>query len=323
MDTLRRLMVFSGLGLALTPLHAQAPWPVPGRPIRLVVPAPAGGPGDVVARMLARELGESLGTPLLVDNKPGGASIPGAMDVARSAPDGHTLLLTLNTTHTQVPHLYARVPFDPFADFTPISPVYRGHSILVAHPSFPAASLPEAIARSRSQSVAFGSPSPGTTGHLYIEMLNADHGARFVHVPYKGSSPALQDLLAGHLSLLFDSPATSLPHVRAGRLKALASTGPTRLAAVPDVPTAGEQGIGGLDRGTWMGVFGPARLPQSVVARLNEAIARTLKSSQLRAQFAAMGVELEPATPEAFANLIRADYESWGQLIRRIGLKLD
>ncbi|TFZ05431.1 tripartite tricarboxylate transporter substrate binding protein [Ramlibacter henchirensis] len=323
MNTLRRGLLCTGLGLGLLPLRAQGTWPVPGRPIRMVVPAPPGGPGDVVARALARELGESLASTVVVENKPGGASIPGALEVSRAAADGHTLLLTLNTTHTQVPHLYARVPFDPFNDFTPIAPVYRGHSVLVAHPSFPAANLAEAIARSRSQSVAFGSPSPGTTGHLYIEILNADHGARFVHVPYKGSSPAQQDLLAGHIGLLFDSPATALPHVRAGRLKALATTGPARLAAIPDVPTAREQGYAGLERGTWLGVFGPARLPGAIVARLNREIAQALKGSQLREQFAAMGVELEAATPDAFAELIRADHHAWGQVIRRIGLRLD
>jgi tripartite-type tricarboxylate transporter receptor subunit TctC len=323
MDALRRLLVLSGLGFGLKAAAAQDAWPAPGRPIRMVVPAPPGGPGDVVARMLARELGERMKTAVVVDNKPGGASIPGAMDVARAAPDGHTLLLTLNTTHTQVPHLYARVPFDPFADFTPIAPVYRGHSVLVAHPSFPAANLAEAIARSREQTVAFGSPSPGTTGHLYIEILNADHGARFVHVPYKGSSPAQQDLLAGHIALLFDSPATALPHVRTGRLKALASTGPTRLSALADVPTAREQGLSGLDRGTWLGVFGPARLPDAIVARLNQEIVQALESSQLRAQFAALGVELASGTPGDFAELIRADHQHWGRVIRRIGLRLD
>lgn len=323
MDTSRRLLVLSSLAFGSGLLHAQGSWPEGGRPIRLVVPAPPGGPGDVVARALARELTNTLKATIVVDNKPGGASIPGALDVARSPADGYTLLLTLNTTHTQVPHMLSKVPFDPFADFTPIAPVYRGHSVLVAHPSLPASNLAEAIARSRTQTVPFGSPSSGTTGHLYIEALNAEHGARFVHVPYKGSTPALQDLLAGHVQLLFDSPATSLPHVRAGRLKAIAATGPTRLTGLPDMPTAKEQGFAGFERGTWLGVFGPAKLPAPIVARLNQEIAQALKGSQLREQFAAMGVDLAASTPEAFAELIRDDYQAWGQLIRRIGLKLD
>lgn len=323
MNSTRRLLVLSGLAISVSGLRAEGAYPEAGRPIRLVVPAPPGGPGDVVARALAFALSDSLGTSVVVENKPGGASIPGAMEVARAKPDGYTLLLTLNTTHTQVPHMLSKVPFDAFADFTPIVPVYRGHSVLVAHPSFPAASLPEAIALSRAQAVAFGSPSPGTTGHLYIEALNADYGARFVHVPYKGSTPALQDLLAGHVQLLFDSPATSIPHVRAGRLKVIATTGPVRLPSLPTVPTATEQGIAGLERGSWMGVFGPAKLPSDVVTRINQDVSKVLKDSRISEQFASMGVELATGSPESFRELIRADYQAWGQLIRRIGLKLD
>lgn len=317
------------LAAAIAPLwpaaaRAQGPaYPEPGRPIRLVVPAPPGGPGDVVARALAQELTSQLKTTVLVDNKPGGASIPGASDVMRSAPDGHTLLVTLNTTHTQVPHLFAKAPFDPFADFTPIAQLYRGNSVLVAHPSFPASSLPEAIALSRTQTVAFGSPSAGTTGHLLIEVLNADHGARFVHVPYKGAAPAVQDLVAGHIQLLFDSPATSHPHVKAGRLKALAVTGSTRQPAFPDVGSTQEQGLAGLESGTWMGLFGPARLPPAIVERLNQEVGKAVAASRLREQFAALGLDLASTSPQAFAELIRRDHERWGALIRRIGLRLD
>lgn len=321
----RRLLLASALMLppALVSAQTGARLLDPARPVRLVVPAPPGGPGDVVARALARELGVGLKVTVLVENKPGGASIPGAMEVARAAPDGHTLLLTLNTTHTQVPHLYGKAPFDPFADFTPISTVYRGHSVLVANPAFPAASLPEAIALSRTRTVAFGSPSAGTTGHLLIELLNADHGARFVHVPYKGSGPAVQDLIAGHIELLFDSPATSHPHVRAGRLKALAVSGGQRLAAFPEVRTTQEQGVAGLESGSWMGVFGPAGLPPPLLSQIHAALAQAVQSSQLREQFAALGIELASNSPEAFRALIRHDHERWGALIRRIGLKLD
>lgn len=302
---------------------SPAAYPDPARTIRLVVPAPPGGPGDVVARALARELTASLGNSIVVENKPGGASIPGALEVARAPADGYTLLLTLNTTHTQVPHLYAKAPFDPFADFTPIAQVYRGSSVLVAHPSFPATNLAEAIALSRTQTVAFASPSPGTTGHLYIEALNADYGAKFVHVPYKGSNPAAQDLLAGHVQLLFDSPATAIPYVRAGRLKALAAAGTSRLAALPELPTAREQGFPGFESSTWLGVFGPAGLPSPIVAKLNQEISRAVNASQLREQFSAMGVELVSSSPEAFREVIRKDHDEWGRLIKRINLKLD
>jgi tripartite-type tricarboxylate transporter receptor subunit TctC len=325
MTTTRRFFLLAALApLWTTRVVAQSGvFPEPGRPIRLVVPAPPGGPGDVVARALALELTGSLKTTVLVENKPGGASIPGALEVMRAAPDGHTLLVTLNTTHTQVPHLFAKAPFDPFADFTPIAQLYRGNSVLVAHPSFPANSLPEAIALSRTQPVAFASPSAGTTGHLLIEVLNADYGARFVHVPYKGAAPAGQDLVAGHVQLLFDSPATSYPHVKAGKLKAIAVTGDKRLPAFPDVRSTQEQGLPGLETGTWMGLFGPARLPVSIVERLNQEVVKAVAASRLREQFAALGLELVSTSPQDFAELIRRDHERWGVLIRRIGLKLD
>jgi len=318
--------------LAATLLHPLAglsqptsasTYPDPAKVIRLVVPAPPGGPGDVVARALARELTSSFKTLIVVDNKPGGASIPGALVVARAPADGYTLLLTLNTTLTQVPHLYAKAPFDPFAEFTPIAQVYRGSSVLVAHPDFPAKNLAESIALSRTQPVAFASPSAGTTGHLYIEMLNADYGAKFIHVPYKGASPAEQDLLAGHVQLLFDSPATAVPYVRAGRLKALAAAGTSRLAGLPNLLTAKEQGFAGFESSSWLGVFGPAGLPPQIVAKLNQEISVAVNASQLREQFSALGVELVSTSPEAFRDVILEDYNHWGKLIKRINLKLD
>lgn len=301
-----------------------AAFPIPGKPIRIVIPAPPGGPADLIARTMARQLSLQLNQhPVIVDSKPGGASIPAAVEVARAAPDGHTLFLGLNTTHTQVPHLFSKLPYDPFRDFTPITQLYRAQSVLVAHPSLAANDLREAVAQSRREVLPFGSASAGTSGHLYIEMLNHSHGAKFNHVPYKGSADAMRDLLGGFIKLLFDSPTTALTHIRAGRLKALAVTGPQRMAELPEVRSAREQGYPELDTGTWLGVFGPGGLPAETLARLNQELVKALRSPEARAQFEPLGVELTGTSAADFAALVRSDYDSWGQIIRKIGLKLD
>lgn len=309
---------------ATTVMGAQGQGAYPdGQPVRMVVPAPPGGPGDIVARALAQQMSGSLGVPVLVDNQPGGASIPGTRMVARAAPDGHTLLLTLNVTHTQLPHMYATPPYDPFADFTPISMLYRGYSVLVAHPSLPAGNLAEAVELSRRENISFGSAGAGTTGHLFIEVLNDEYDAGFTHVPYKGSQPATQDLIGGHIQLLFDSPATAAVHIAAGRSKPLAVVSPQRLAALPDVPTAAEAGFPALEGSAWMGLFGPAGLSPQVVDKLNRAVVQAVESSVLREQFALLGVEILSTTPEAFAEQIRLDYDRWGRIIKRLGIRQD
>ncbi len=191
--------IFTLLTGAAAAATAQADTYPDGKPVHVVVPAPPGGPGDIVARALAHHMASSLEVPVIVDNQPGGASIQGARNVSRAEPDGHTLLLTLNVTRTQLPHMFETPPYDPFEDFTPISMIYRGYSVLVAHPDLPVDTLEAAVELSREENLAFGSPGPGTTGHLFIEILNRDYDAEFTHVPYKGSVPATQDLLGGHV----------------------------------------------------------------------------------------------------------------------------
>ena len=247
-----------------TSTWAQSPaFPIPGKPIRIVIPAPPGGPADILARAIGVHLAPLLdGATIIVESKPGGASVPAALVVANSPPDGHTLLLGINTTHTQVPHMFAKPPYDPFKEFTPITQVYRNGSILVAHPSVPANDLKELVELSKTAGpIPAGSPGPGTNGHLYIEMLNLQYGAKLNHVPYKGSADATRDLLGGFIKVLFDSSTTSLPHIRGGREKALAVTGITRLKEVPDVKTGREMGFPALDITGWMGFFGPANMP--------------------------------------------------------------
>lgn len=324
----RRLLQGAGAA-ALVPAvlraWAQPGFPAPGRPIRIVVPAPAGGPADTIARALARQLGLQLNqAPVVVDNRPGGASIPAATEVARAAPDGHTLFLGLNTTHTQVPHLFGKLPYDPFKDFTPVTQVYKSSSILVAHPSVPVADLREAVALSkREPGIPFGSAGPGTSGHLYLEFLNANYGARFSHVPYKGAADASRDLVGGFIKLQFDSPTNALPLLKARRLKALAVAGGSRTEALPEVRTMTEQGFAGLDARDWMGVYGPGGLPADTLATLNREFVKAIRSPEVQAQFAPLGVELTGTPAAEFREVVAADYQSWGKVIKQIGIKLD
>ncbi|RYF82149.1 MAG: tripartite tricarboxylate transporter substrate binding protein [Comamonadaceae bacterium] len=326
----RRRFIFSATSLAAVAAHsgawAQTPaFPVAGKPVRIVVPAPPGGPADILARALGAQLSAQLnGTAVMVENRPGGASVPAALAVANAAPDGHTLLLTINTTHTQVPHLFAKPPYDAFKDFTPITQVYRNGSVLVAHPSVPANNLKELIELSKvSGPIAAGSPGPGTNGHLYIEMLKLQHGANFNHVPYKGSADATRDLLGGFIKILFDSSTTAIPYIRDGREKALAVTGATRLKELPDVSTGREQGYSALDITGWMGFFGPAHLPPATLERLNKALVVAIRSPAIRAQFEPLGLELTGTSASDFQAVVREDSATWGRIIKDTGVKLD
>lgn len=308
-----------------SPATMAQDFPAAGRPVRIIIPAPPGGPADILARAIANHLSPLLdNAPVIVESRPGGASVPAALAVARAPADGHTIMLGLNTTHTQVPHMFSKPPFDPFREFTPITQVYRSGSVLVAHPSLPVNDLKELVAYSKAQAQAVpaGSPSPGTNGHFYIEMLN-QAGAKLNHIPYKGSADAMRDLLGGFTKLQFDALVTSLPHIQSGRLKPLAVTGTTRIKQLPNVPTAQEQGFAALDVTGWMGFFGPAGLPPATLERLNKAIVAAIRKPEMRAQFEPQGVDFTGMSPSEFAAVVRNDYEVWGRIIKQTGVKLD
>lgn len=321
--TRREALTLATAAFAL-PAWAQN-FPMAGKPVRIIIPAPPGGPADILARAIGNYLGPLLdNVPVIVESKPGGASVPAALATAHAPADGHTIMLGLNTTHTQVPHMFSKPPYDPFKDFVPITQVYRNGSVLVAHPSLPVSNLKELVAYSRAQAnpVPGGSPGAGTNGHFYIEMLN-QAGAKLSHIAYKGSADAMRDLLGGFTKLQFDAPVTSLPHIQSGRLKALAVTGPARIRQLPDVPTAHEQGFPALDITGWMGFFGPAGLPASTVERLNQALVAVIRRPEIRAQFEPMGLDLTGTTQAEFAAIVRSDYEVWGKIIKQTGIKLD
>lgn len=325
-NTTRRQLLALGAAAIALPLPAKAQdFPVAGRPIRLIIPAPPGGPADILARALAARISPLLDNiPVVVESKPGGSSVPAALTVARAPADGHTLLLSLNTTHTQVPHMFKKLPYDPFNDFTPITQVYRSGSVLVAHPSLPVNDLKELMAYSKtlSEPIPAGSPGPGTTSHFYIEMLN-QAGAKLMHVPYKGSAEAMRDLLGGVTKFQSDAPVTALPHIQSGRLKPLAVTGTTRIPQLPQVPTANEQGFPALDVTSWTGIFGPAKLPPATLERLNTVLVAAIRMPQTRAQFEPLGLELTGTTPGEFAAIVRQDHEVWGRIVQQTGIRLD
>ncbi|WP_354448736.1 Bug family tripartite tricarboxylate transporter substrate binding protein [Ottowia thiooxydans] len=266
---------------------------------------------------------ELNGNPIIVDNKPGGATVLGASLVAKAPSDGFTLLLTINATHTQVPHLLAKIPYDPFKDFTPISQLFRSGVVVCAQKGLQAKDLRELVTLSQSSPVTAASAGIGTTGHLYIEMLNSIYGAKLIHIPYKGATEGQRDLQAGIVQVYFDSVSSAIPFIKADKVKALAVTGIKRLEVLPDVPSVVELGLDALNISGWFGVFGPGNMPDSVVAALNKAIRAAVQSPQVVRQFAPLGVELTGTTASEFSATVRKDHAAWGEVIKKASIKID
>jgi len=302
---------------------AAAPFPIPGKPVRIVVGFAAGGGTDIMARQLAPRLAEVLGVPVLVENRPGASTALGAVEVARSAPDGHTLLYTFNGTFTQNPHTIASLPYDAQRDFTPISLAARGPLVLIAHPSLPVRDVRELVAYGRANpgTLNYASFGIGTSSHLFGDLLARQSGVPLLHVPYKGTGDAANDLLAGRVQLMFDSATSALPQVKAGRLRALAVVAERRSTFLPDVPTFAEQGIAGIDLTGWLGFWGPAGLPPDVVAALNAAIGKVLAMPELRDLFAQGAYEASPSTPAELDALVRDVSERWARIVQDLGVK--
>ena len=298
----------------------------PSRPIRLVVPYPPGGPLDIMARAIGQKLTEAWSQPVVVDNRAGAGGNIGADLVAKSPADGYTLLMGAVATHAINPTLYAKLPYDPVKDFAPVALVAQVPNILVVNPSVPAGSVKELIelARARPGYLNFGSGSTGSTGHLAGELFNAMAGVQMVHIPYKGGAPAMADLLAGQVQLMFDNLANALPNVRAGRLRALAVTTLARSPAMPDLPTIAESGLPGFDLTTWFGLMVPAGTPPEIVIKLNAGIVRALNAKDMRERLEKMGTE-PPAdnTPEHFAAFIRAEAAKYAKVVKESGARVE
>lgn len=309
--------------LACVSVFAQATYPA--KPIRLVVPFPAGGSVDVTSRALAQKLSIQLGQQVVVDNRPGAGGNIGMDAVAKSAPDGYTLGMGALSTHAVNPALYAKMPFDAVKDFAPVSLVVITPNVLVTNPAaLPATDLPGIIAFAKSNGrVNCASGSNGSAGHLGCELFKLATGAPITHVPYKGGGPAMTDLLGGQVHMMFDNMASALPQIKAGKLKAFAVTTPKRSALAPELQTMAEAGVKDFDVFTWWGVFAPAGTPTEIVKRLSDEIAKALAASDLREKWLASGAEPAASTPEEFKAFIAREIPKYARIVKESGAKVD
>jgi len=292
----------------------------PSRPIRLVLPFAAGGLVDVPGRILAQKLSEALGQPVVVENRAGAGSTIGADNVAKSKPDGYTLMIT-STTHVISANLYKRLPYDALRDFTMVMKLAEGPYVLVVHPSLAANSVADLVALAKAQPgrIDYASSGNGSSQHLVAALFCAMSGAPLNHIPYKGSDRATQDIIGGQVKVGFVGTPIALPHVKSGRLRALAVSTARRSAEMPAVPTLAEAGVPGYEATIWMGLFAPAGLPREIVARLHGEVGRVLAAPQARAAIAATGLEVSLSTPEEFAAFVRAEHAKWGKVVRETG----
>jgi len=308
--------------LAATAVLAQV---YPGKPIRLIVPFAAGGGNDNVARLVGKRLADSLGQPVVIDNRPGAGGVVGAELAAKSAPDGYTLFLGGVGSHAINPNLHAKLPYDPIKDFAPVSLLAQAPLVLVVHPSVPVHDVAEFIAYARAHPgrLNFASNGNGSSSQLAAVMFASMAGVDMVHVPYKGLAPALTDLLAGEVQLMFSSVVAILPHIKAGKLRAIAVTGAKRLASMPELPTIAESGLPGYEASSWYGILAPAGTPRDIVVRLNAELAKALEQPEVRNSLLAEGAEPAGGSPERFAAHIRAEMERLGKIIRDAKIRLE
>lgn len=316
---------FDGITVAMLAVFAVAAAQAqtfPTRPIRVIVPSAAGGGTDITARLIAPRMSELLGQQIVVENRAGAAMIIGSEAVARAAPDGHTLLMGISTL-TINPWVHKKLPYDTVRDFMPISQIVSLPNVLIVHPSLPAKSVKEfvALAKARPGTLNFGSAGIGSSLHLSMELLMAMTGIRLEHVPYKGSAPALIDMLAGQVVAMTGTMITVIPHVRSGRLRALGVTSLTRSSVMPEVPTIAEAGVAGYEAVQWYGLLAPGGTPREVIVKIHEAAARALQDAGLRKRFLDDGVEPIGGTPDQFATVIRDDLAKWAKVVQAAGIR--
>ncbi|MEO8675947.1 MAG: tripartite tricarboxylate transporter substrate binding protein [Casimicrobiaceae bacterium] len=313
-----------GALLALAAIVASAQT-YPAKPIRLVVPFPPGGATDILARDVAQKLTEAWGQQVIVDNRPGAGGNIGSELVAKAAPDGYTLEMGTVGTHAINASLYAKMPYDHVKDFAPVILVAGVPNVLVVNPALPANSVAELIAYAKANpgKLNFASSGNGTSIHLSGELFKFMAGVQMTHVPYKGSAPALQDLLGGQVQLMFDNLPPSLPQIKAGKLRALAVTSLTRAPALPDVPTMAEAGLPGFEASSWFGVLAPAGTPPAIVTKLNAEIAKWLATPEAKERLSKQGANAAGGTPEDFAKHIAAETAKWAKVVKDSGAKID
>jgi len=297
----------------------------PSKLITFVVPFPPGGVTDPVARMVGQKMSESVKQSVIVENKPGASGIIASEFVKRSPPDGYTVLMGFTGSHSVNPSLYSKLPYDPVKDFQPVTVLISTKHVLVVPAESPAKSVADLVelAKKSPKRLTFASQGVGAGGHLLGEMLKAKTGTNLTHVAYKGSAPALQDMLASRVDLFFDAIVTSLPHIKDGKLRALAVASPTRSAALPNVPTMAEAGFPGIEMDQWFGMFVPAGTPAPVVAKLHDELVKAVRSPDVSGKITAQGLDVMTTTPEQFAALMKDETVKLGKVVRDSGAKAD
>ena len=319
MDRLSRVFALGICVAGLSVAPAALAQGYPTKPVRVVVPYPPGGVGDTTMRAIAQQLSESLGQPFVIDNKPGASQMIGADAVAKAAPDGYTLFLGSVTSLAINISSQKKMPYDPVKDFAPVSMLYFSPMYLVVNPAVPAQSVKELVGLAKAQpgKLSFASIGQGGSIHLAGEMFKSMAGVDITHIPYKGSAPALTDIIAGQVNLMFDAGVSALPQVRAGKLRALAITTAKRVDSTPDLPTVAEAGgLPQYEATLWFGLVAPAATPRDIVNRLSQELAKILRQPALQARFTNLGVEFSASSPDEFATYIRTETVKWGKVFR-------
>lgn len=311
--------------LMLLPISPAAAQPWPSKAIRFVVPFPPGGGNDILGRFVGDRLSQSLGQPIVIENKPGAGGNIGAEQVVRSSPDGYTFLVASHAGLVFNPHLYSKMPFDTTKDLAPVGLMGALPVVVVVHPEVPANNVLEliALAKSKPQGLSYGSAGVGTPHHLGAELFKSMTGTSIVHVPYKGGAPAAADLLAGRVQIMFAPVNNVIQQANAGRLRIIAAATDKRISALPSLPTVAESGLPGYQVENWIGLAAPAGTPRNIVSVMNAELAKVMTQPDTREKLAAHGIEPLTATPERMAEMIRADFERWGKVIREAGIKAD
>src|SRR4051812_3889861 len=324
MPTSRIHIAFSLIALVTLHVSALAQDAYPSKPIRIISVFAPGGGNDVLCRLVAQQLTERLKQQVIVENRVGANGIVGTEVVARAAPDGYTFTL-IPSGHTVNASMYKKLPFDSIKDFTPITLVGSGPLVLAVHPSLPAKNVKEliALAKARPGQLTYVSSGIGASGHLAGALFDSLTGTQMVHVPYKGMSLAVSDLMGGQVSMTFGTSLSVIPQVRTGRLRALATTGEQRSPALPDLPTVAESGVPGYEASLWYGFVGPARMPPDIVQKLNTEIAAALAQPDVREKLASQGVDAKSTTPEEFSRIMVADVARWAAVVQKLGLQAD
>ena len=319
------LAVSVGMAGALLSSPAALAQAFPNKPLRLICPFPPGGAVDIASRAIAQELSKNLGQPVTVENRPGAGGNIGGAEAARANPDGYTIFMTTSGIQAINPVLYAKMPFDPNKDLIPVSALVSLNNVLVLHPSIKANSVADVIALAKSQpgAINYASSGSGTSIHMSGEMFKSLTGVNMTHIPYKGSAPAMTDLLGGQVMMMFDNIPSAIPHIKSGKLKALATTGSKRDPLLPDLPTLAEAGVSGYESGVWFGLAVPANTPRDVVMKLNAEAIKGTRSPDFVKRMTELGYNIMGTSPEVMTDMSRAEVQRWGPIVRSSGAKAD